>query len=256
VSASVIAETAAASDAWSTAAFVLGPESGRRLLEEQTGLDGLVIAEPCPGRLTVTRTAHWPTKPAHPVFTRRQFVSATIALAAWLILPAPSSQAVIYATPEEALKRLLPEADAIREEQIALTAEQKQAVEQLIDTRIKEERYTLWHASRQNTPIGNAVQVEAIGKERPITFLVAANPSGAILGIEVLIYRESRGDEIRSGRFMKQFAGKTLSAPLKLGQDIDAISGATLSSRATAYAAKKALALINVITTSHGPAAP
>jgi thiamine biosynthesis lipoprotein len=251
LSASVIAPTAAASDAWSTAAFVLGPAAGRPLLEQQEGLEGFFLHESRPGRLTATHTSGWPAEPLRPGVTRRQFLAAAMTLAVWLSWPASRSQAIVYATPEEALKRLLPDADAIREEQVTLTDQQKQAVEQLIDTRIKEERYTVWHASREGASIGTAVQVEVIGKERPITFLVAVGPERAVLGIEVLIYRESQGHEIRSGRFMKQFTGKTLAAPLRLGKDIDAISGATLSSRATTYAAKKALALVQVIMSSH-----
>ncbi|MBI3621148.1 MAG: FAD:protein FMN transferase [Nitrospirae bacterium] len=251
LSASVIASTAAASDAWSTAAFVLGPAAGRTLLEQQKGIEGFFLHESRPGRVTITQTAGWPAEPPRPAVTRRQFLAAAMALAVWLAWPASRSQAIVYATPEEALKRLLPDADTVREESVTLTDQQKQAVEQLIDTRIKEERYTVWHASRDGGSIGTAVQVEVTGKERPITFLIAVSPERAVLGIEVLIYRESQGHEIRSGRFMKQFAGKTLAAPLKLGKDIDAISGATLSSRATTYAAKKALGLVQVITAPH-----
>jgi Na+-translocating ferredoxin:NAD+ oxidoreductase RnfG subunit len=91
------------------------------------------------------------------------------------------------------------------------------------------------------------VLLNVVGKEQPITFLVAVGADGTVRGVEVLIYRESEGSEIRSGRFIRQFVGKTLAAPLKLGRDIEAISGATLSSRSTAYAVKKALALIEVV---------
>jgi hypothetical protein len=65
--------------------------------------------------------------------------------------------------------------------------------------------------------------------------------------VQVLTYRESQGSEIRSKRFLDQFAGKTLTAPLKLGRDIHGISGASLSSRSTTYAVKKALALVSVV---------
>jgi Na+-translocating ferredoxin:NAD+ oxidoreductase RnfG subunit len=77
--------------------------------------------------------------------------------------------------------------------------------------------------------------------------MIGVSPQARIIGIEVLIYRESQGSEIRSKRFMRQFVGKTADAPLQLGRDIDGISGATLSSRSTAYAVKKALALTQVV---------
>jgi Na+-translocating ferredoxin:NAD+ oxidoreductase RnfG subunit len=95
-----------------------------------------------------------------------------------------------------------------------------------------------------------------IGKEQPITFMVAVSPEGAVQAVEVLAYRESQGSEIRSKRFMRQFTGKTLAAPLKLGRDIDSISGASLSSRSTAYAVKKALALVDVVYRGEGQPTP
>jgi Na+-translocating ferredoxin:NAD+ oxidoreductase RnfG subunit len=86
--------------------------------------------------------------------------------------------------------------------------------------------------------------------------MVAVSPDGSIIGIEVLIYRESQGSDIRSARFMRQFTGKTLHAPLKLNRDIDSISGATLSSRSTTHAAKKALALIEAVYRKGIPSTP
>ena len=50
--------------------------------------------------------------------------------------------------------------------------------------------------------------------------------------------------------------GKTLAAPMKLGRDIDSISGASLSSRSTAYAVKKALALVDVVYRDEGLSPP
>jgi hypothetical protein len=45
-----------------------------------------------------------------------------------------------------------------------------------------------------------------------------------------------------------------LAAPLKLGRDVHGISGASLSSRSTAYAVKKALALAAVVYGTPGSA--
>jgi Na+-translocating ferredoxin:NAD+ oxidoreductase RnfG subunit len=89
--------------------------------------------------------------------------------------------------------------------------------------------------------------LNVIGKEQPITFMVAVSPEGAVRGVEVMTYRESQGSEIRSKRFRDQFVGTTLAAPLKLGRDVHGISGATLSARSTASAVKKALALTAVV---------
>lgn len=73
--------------------------------------------------------------------------------------------------------------------------------------------------------------LEEIGKEEPITagFVVE---NGKVLQARVLIYRESRGGEIRYPAFLKQYEGAGLTADEHLDRNIDGISGATLSVRA------------------------
>ena len=47
-------------------------------------------------------------------------------------------------------------------------------------------------------------------------------------------YSGQRGDEVCFPSFSNQFKGKTPDAPIRVGKDIDAVSGATISSRAMA----------------------
>ncbi|GAC1633488.1 MAG: hypothetical protein NVS9B10_28820 [Nevskia sp.] len=83
--------------------------------------------------------------------------------------------------------------------------------------------------------------LEDIGKEFPITagFVVG---KGEVEAARVLVYRESRGDEIRYPSFLKQFRGAKLGAS-GLQPEVDAISGATLSVWAMARMARAALTL-------------
>jgi FMN-binding domain len=70
---------------------------------------------------------------------------------------------------------------------------------------------------------------EVIGKHEMVTYAVALSPTGSILGIEILEYVESYGYEVAEPEWRKQFVGKTVNDPIKLNQDIQNISGATLS---------------------------
>jgi len=70
---------------------------------------------------------------------------------------------------------------------------------------------------------------EVIGKHEMVTYAVALSPTGSILGIEILEYVESYGYEVAEPQWRKQFVGKTVNDPIKLNQDIQNISGATLS---------------------------
>lgn len=84
--------------------------------------------------------------------------------------------------------------------------------------------------------------LEEIGKEEFITagFVVV---NERIERARVLIYRESRGMEVRYPAFLKQFDGAQLSDQRRLSKRIDGIAGATLSVWAMERMARTALYL-------------
>jgi hypothetical protein len=84
--------------------------------------------------------------------------------------------------------------------------------------------------------------LEEIGKEEFITagFIVS---NDRIERARVLIYRESRGMEVRYPAFLKQFDGVQLSEQRRLSKRIDGIAGATLSVWAMERMARTALFL-------------
>jgi hypothetical protein len=87
--------------------------------------------------------------------------------------------------------------------------------------------------------------LEEIGKDKPITFGVVISEQ-KIVKMEVLAFRESRGDEIRYPAFTQQFEGALLNE-MKLNRSIDGISGATLSVWAMTSVARMALYLDSFI---------
>jgi hypothetical protein len=82
--------------------------------------------------------------------------------------------------------------------------------------------------------------LEETGKEEPITagFVVV---DGRIDHVRVLVYRESRGQEVRQSAFLKQFRDAKLARGNRLDRDIDGIAGATLSVGAMERMARLAL---------------
>lgn len=89
-----------------------------------------------------------------------------------------------------------------------------------------------------------------IGKEKPITTGFVIN-NQKIERVRVLIFRESRGWEIRHTFFTEQFDDASLNKDQELGLDrsIDNISGATLSVRAVTKLARLALLLDQHVNT-------
>ena len=84
--------------------------------------------------------------------------------------------------------------------------------------------------------------LEEIGKEEPITTGIVVN-RGAIEQVKVLIFRESRGWEIRYPVFTDQFKHARLDDEKRLDRNVDGITGATLSVRAVNKLARLALYL-------------
>jgi hypothetical protein len=94
--------------------------------------------------------------------------------------------------------------------------------------------------------------VEEIGKEKPITTGVVVN-DGAIERVKVLIFRETRGWEVRHDFFTAQFTGATLDEDRTLDRPIDGISGATMSVSAVTRLARVVLYLDRHVSASeHG----
>ncbi len=249
LSASVVAPSALQADAFSTAAFVLGPEPGVEFLT-RAGVQGIVTARDT-RRLSMTETPGWKSlvvgQRARGLISRRRVLGGLLATLAAMMINPPPGFAVVYLSREEALRVLMPDADRFRDETVVLADVDRERVQTLLDGRVRDTEVTFWVGERKNRVIGYATVLNVIGKEQPITFMVAVAPDGVVLGVQVLTYRESQGSEIRSKRFLDQFAGKTLAAPLKLGRDVHGISGASLSSRSTTYAVKKALALVAAV---------
>lgn len=106
--------------------------------------------------------------------------------------------------------------------------------------RYPQARLRYWRAQGKTAWI-----LDEIGKEYPITagFVVADKH---IERAQVLIYRESRGDEIHLPAFLRQFSGAHLDGD-KLSKKIDFISGASLSVDAMQRMASAALLLDQLV---------
>ncbi len=92
--------------------------------------------------------------------------------------------------------------------------------------------------------------LEAIGKEQPITVGIVVDDDRIEL-LKVLIFRESRGWEVRHPFFTKQFIGASLGTDLTLDRHIDGITGATLSVRALTKLSRMALFLHQEVNRAH-----
>ncbi len=87
--------------------------------------------------------------------------------------------------------------------------------------------------------VGYAIRDAEIGLHENIDYGVRFDPKGAVSRVEIMVYREAYGDEVRGERFRNQFVGKTANDPITAGKDIDIVSGASYSSKALALGVKR-----------------
>lgn len=137
--------------------------------------------------------------------------------------------AVQYATAEEAARRAFPEATAFKERDIQLTADEMKALPADAGVAARAVRFRALTAVQGDKPIGVVVLDAVIGKFDLIDYAVGIDPSGKLRSVEILAYRESHGYEVRLPAWRKQFVGKDKRDKLRVSEDINNISGATMS---------------------------
>ncbi|NIR61870.1 MAG: FMN-binding protein [Gammaproteobacteria bacterium] len=168
-------------------------------------------------------------------------ISLSLASAA---LCAPPAAAEVYQAPETFLEEVfggrVPEARAVW-----LTGEVRATAERILGHKPRALRVRYWRRGARSAWV-----LEEIGKSEPITVGIAIE-AGAIERIEVLVFRESRGYEVRHPFFTEQFEGATLTGEHELSRPIDGISGATLSVRALKKLARLALYLDGRVDDHH-----
>ncbi len=167
-----------------------------------------------------------------------------------LSLSSPVHADQTYFTKKQVLKDFFPNSDKVSFEKFTPTKAQRSTLHRRLGYALARSSYYIFVASSTSaagvkTIDGYAIIDDQMGQHKPITFAVKLSPNGVVLREEVMVYRESHGDEICSRRFSKQFKGKTVSDALRPNKDIDTISGATISSRAITVGVKRALVLFD-----------
>ena len=157
----------------------------------------------------------------------------------------------VYLTEEQALKLLFPKSQQVRAETLRLTPDQKARIQEKIGWKFPEESFRAFKAESSGKVDGYAVIQETIGKHRPITYIVGVTPDGKVSDIEILVYRESKGSEVRMKRFNSQYEGKTTLDPIRINKDIINITGATMSVRSVSAGVKRALVLVDEFYLNH-----
>jgi len=155
------------------------------------------------------------------------------------------NHADVYLTEDAALKLMFPKSERIRKDVIRLTPEKKAQIEERIGWKFPETIFEVCIGETGAQIDGYALIQNTVGKHKPMTYMVGVDNTGHVLNVELLVFREARGSEVRTKRFNVQYEGKTVSDPVRLNKDIINISGATMSVRSMTAGIKRVLVLVD-----------
>ena len=153
----------------------------------------------------------------------------------------------MFLNKKQALQLAFPGIKTFKKKKVWLSDTQRAAIQKILGDQIKYEERRVTHyfgLNEAGRPVGAMVIGNEIGRSYLITFMVVINTDGTVKDVEVMVYREPHGWEVRFESFMSQFFGRGASDPF---DNINNITGATLSVRSMTKGVKKAVAEFQVI---------
>ena len=153
-------------------------------------------------------------------------------------------QLQVYLTKKQAFEIAFPGADEIKKERLWPTKKEIRAIEEIYMYKIYETRFTFYTGIKNGKSMGSMLIDNIIGKSFPITFMTVLNTDGTVRDVEIMVYREPQGWEVRYKSFRSQFYGKDTTSN---SNEILSISGATLSVRAIKSGVYKAMAAYKIL---------
>jgi hypothetical protein len=155
------------------------------------------------------------------------------------------TMAEVYLTEEDAVKLMFPKSERIRKELLRVPMEKKSVIESRIGWKFPEDSFDVYIGETGGRVDGYAFVQNTIGKHKPMTYMVGVDAQGLVSNVELLVFREARGSEVRTKRFNVQYEGKSALDPVRINKDIINISGATMSVRSMTAGIKRVLVLVD-----------
>jgi Na+-translocating ferredoxin:NAD+ oxidoreductase RnfG subunit len=157
-----------------------------------------------------------------------------------------SAFAIDYMSAAQAARLMFPDADAFEPHGLTLDATQLRQLEAQ-GVRGRSANWQVLVARHAGATLGYVVADAVIGKVELIGYAVGIALDGSVKQVEILSYRESHGFEIRLPAWRRQFVGKGPASELRVGEDIENISGATLSCTHVTDGVRRIVAVIALV---------
>lgn len=146
---------------------------------------------------------------------------------------------------EEALKAAFPGAE-IRSEMVFLTDAEKIEVKKVSGSDVPTALVARYSISRSGKEVARAYLDTHVVRTKKESLLVMLNSDGTLKRVEVVAFLEPP-EYMPSERWYQQFEGQSFDENLKLERDIHAVTGATLTAKATTEAVRRVMAIDTLV---------
>ncbi|MGE4579928.1 MAG: FMN-binding protein [Desulfuromonadales bacterium] len=170
---------------------------------------------------------------------------APLCLVLLLLFP-DLSLAKAFMSKSEALKRAFPDADRVETVNLFLSTAEMEQVKKLSGLLPDSPIFTFYVGKKAEQTTGYAAIEAGVVRTLPETVMVVLNADGTVRFTEILAFFEPP-EYLPAKRWLDQFRGIQLSPDLRVGGDIQAISGATLSAEAITRQVRKIAAVGSIL---------
>jgi hypothetical protein len=167
------------------------------------------------------------------------------------LLAARPLLAKVLLSQEEALKLAFPGA-AVERKSVFLTEGERAEVARLAGGPRPQALQVLYAARKDGALVGTAYFDVHVVRTQSEVLMIVVGKDGAIARLEVVSFNEPEEFLPRAGWYA-QFPGKSLSEELSAKRAIRPVTGATLTVRATVEAARRVLALHQILSRKAAP---
>lgn len=164
-----------------------------------------------------------------------------------IVLCASSARAApVYSSREQALSRAFPPPATIERKTYFLTDAERETASRAARVKIESSLVIAYVGRGPHGILGTGYFDTATVRTMPETLLVTVRPDGTLQGVEVVAFGEPE-DYLPRRNWLKLFAGRRLDDELTVGRALAHVSGATLTTRVIADAARRVLAIHAVV---------
>lgn len=168
-----------------------------------------------------------------------------------LLSTAYPSHAKVYYSKSEAMEIAFGKNAEIENLPLFPSDEDIAKIEQLAQVKLDSKMFTFYVGRQQNQVVAYAAIETRTVRTKPETLLIVLEPDGTLRGVTTLAFHEPPEYEAPQ-RWFEQLAKKTMDE-LSFASGVQAISGATLSTRSALDSVRKVLAFYQVMIKEKQP---